>query len=113
MQDVRAMTRIESDFRIPASHPTLPGHFPGRPIVPGVLLLDHVIETLQQATGESVAVVREVKFRSALQPDEAAHVVCEREGAHAAFRVIVQRGADVVTVATGDLLLAAGRGEPA
>jgi len=107
------MRRIESDFRVPASHPALPGHFPGRPIVPGVLLLDHVIETLQQATGEGVAVVREVKFRSALQPDEAAHVVCEREGPRAAFRVSVRRGQDVVTVATGHLLLAAGRGEPA
>ena len=107
------MRRIESDFRVPASHPTLPGHFPGRPIVPGVLLLDHVIETLQQATGESVDVVREVKFRSALQPDEEAHVVCERDGRHAAFRVSVQRGPDVVTVATGDLLLAGAHGEPA
>jgi 3-hydroxyacyl-[acyl-carrier-protein] dehydratase len=107
------MRRIESDFRVPASHPALPGHFPGRPIVPGVLLLDHVIETLQQATGDCVEAVREVKFRSALQPDEAAHVVCEREGPRAAFRVSVRRGQDVVTVATGHLLLAAGRGEPA
>jgi hypothetical protein len=78
-----------------------------------VLLLDYVIETLQQATGESVAVMREVKFRSALQPDEEANVVCERNGPNAAFRVSVQRGHDVVTVATGQLLLAAGRGEPA
>ena len=107
------MRRIESDFRVPASHPTLPGHFPGRPIVPGVLLLDHVIETLQQATGECVAAVREAKFRSALQPDEEAHVVCERDGRHAAFRVSVRRGPHVVTVATGDLLLAAAHGEPA
>jgi hypothetical protein len=72
-----------------------------------------VIETLQQATGESVAVVREVKFRSALQPDEEANVVCERNGPHAAFRVSVQRGHDVVIVATGQLLLAADGGEPA
>ena len=107
------MTRIESDFRVPASHPTLPGHFPGRPIVPGVLLIDHVIETQQRATGERVAVVREVKFRSALQPDEQAQILCKREGARVTFRVSVQRGSDVVTVATGELLLAAAHGEPA
>jgi 3-hydroxymyristoyl/3-hydroxydecanoyl-(acyl carrier protein) dehydratase len=31
------------DFTIPAEHPALPGHFPGRPVVPGALLLDHVL----------------------------------------------------------------------
>ena len=107
------MRRIEADFRVPASHPALPGHFPGRPIVPGVLLLDHVIETLQQATGGCVDVVREAKFRSALQPEEEAHVLCELEGRHASFHVSVQRGREVVTVATGDFLLHASNGEPA
>lgn len=29
-------------FAIGADHPSLPGHFPGRPIVPGVVLLDEV-----------------------------------------------------------------------
>jgi 3-hydroxymyristoyl/3-hydroxydecanoyl-(acyl carrier protein) dehydratase len=37
-----ALTR----FTIPADHPALPGHFPGRPIVPGVLLLDAVLRAV-------------------------------------------------------------------
>ena len=33
------MRQVHS-FRVEADHPALEGHFPGRPIVPGVVLLD-------------------------------------------------------------------------
>ena len=33
-------------FTIAPDHPALPGHFPGRPIVPGVLLLDAVLRAI-------------------------------------------------------------------
>ena len=31
---------------IHANHPTLPGHFPGAPLVPGVVILDEVLAAL-------------------------------------------------------------------
>ena len=34
-------------FRVAADHPALPGHFPGRPIVPGVVILDHVQQAIE------------------------------------------------------------------
>jgi 3-hydroxymyristoyl/3-hydroxydecanoyl-(acyl carrier protein) dehydratase len=34
--------RHEATFAVPASHPSLPGHFPGAPVVPGVVVLDLV-----------------------------------------------------------------------
>ena len=39
-------------FAIPASHPAFEGHFPGRPIVPAVVLLAEVMARVEAATGE-------------------------------------------------------------
>ncbi len=38
-------------LHVPASHPSLPGHFPGNPIVPGALLLSLAIDALQTEFG--------------------------------------------------------------
>lgn len=57
---------------IRANHPTLPGHFPGAPLVPGVVILDEVLAALiewrqdWQLTG-----IRMVKFLAPLQPEQA------------------------------------------
>jgi 3-hydroxyacyl-[acyl-carrier-protein] dehydratase len=37
-------------FTIGPDHPSLPGHFPGHPVVPGVVLLDEVLACLPGAT---------------------------------------------------------------
>ena len=33
-------------LRIDAAHPAYPGHFPGRPVTPGVVLLDEAIRAI-------------------------------------------------------------------
>jgi 3-hydroxyacyl-[acyl-carrier-protein] dehydratase len=95
------MGRVEFGFRVPADHPSLPGHFPGNPIVPGVLLLDGVLHALQQASGLRMTRLQQVKFIAALLPEEQAQAVCEIDGARASFRITAQRRGVAVPIAEG------------
>ncbi len=57
---------------IPADHPSLPGHFPGNPIVPGVVILDEVIDALVAWRGPcAVTAMPAVKFIAPLRPAQA------------------------------------------
>jgi 3-hydroxymyristoyl/3-hydroxydecanoyl-(acyl carrier protein) dehydratase len=40
-------------WTVPADLPALAGHFPGRPIVPGVVLLDRVLLLASKGTGRA------------------------------------------------------------
>jgi 3-hydroxyacyl-[acyl-carrier-protein] dehydratase len=64
---------------IPVDHPAFAGHFPGMPIVPGVLLLDAAIHTIASDIGqpERTWQINSVKFLSPLKPGEA--VMIEHE----------------------------------
>lgn len=66
------MPAAEFTWVVPAEHPAFPGHFPGRPIVPGVVLLDHAIlfaETLL-ATRVERWQVGNAKFLNPVGPGE-------------------------------------------
>jgi len=56
---------IEKRGTIPADHPALAGHFPGDPIVPGVVLLDEVLSALPGRMDIPWA-----KFHAPLRPAE-------------------------------------------
>lgn len=83
-------------FVIAADHPSLPGHFPGRPVVPGVLLLDRVAAALERWQGRAPAGLPQVKFLQPLLPGQHAELDLRRDGARFAFR-IVHDGADIAT----------------
>ena len=99
------MPRFEFDICIPASHPAIPGHFPGQPIVPGVLLLDQILAEILKLTSMEVVQTQHMTFSSALRPDENARAVCEIEGDHATLLVSLRRHSDNSILASGKFLM--------
>lgn len=62
---------FEISRAIPADHPSLAGHFPGAPVVPGVVILDEVAAALAEwRPGWQLTGVRAVKFLLPLKPEQ-------------------------------------------
>jgi len=59
-------------WTVPLDHPVFAGHFPGTPIVPGVMLLDTVLHTIAAATGIALdsCEISAVKFLGRAGPGE-------------------------------------------
>lgn len=63
---------FERSVRIAANHPALPGHFPGQPLVPGVILLEQVALALRAWRDQRLGRVLEAKFVAPLLPEQTA-----------------------------------------
>nr|WP_199042119.1 hydroxymyristoyl-ACP dehydratase [Dyella sp. ASV24] len=74
-------------FRVPADHPSLPGHFPGSPLVPGVMLLEQVALALRAWRGERLARVLDAKFVAPLLPDHEAKVTLTDANGRVRFEI--------------------------
>jgi 3-hydroxyacyl-[acyl-carrier-protein] dehydratase len=102
------LNRATFDFHVAADHPSLAGHFPGHPIVPGVLLVDCLFRAVQGLTGREIGRVPRLKFTSPLLPGERAEGSCEYDAARVSFRVATQRHGEPVVLAEGVGIFAPG-----
>lgn len=66
------MSEAMLELSIPADHPAYAGHFPGQPILPGVVLLDSALYALAGVHGGAAASgqIKSAKFLSPVLPGE-------------------------------------------
>lgn len=59
-------------WTVPVDHPVFAGHFPGSPVLPGVMLLDTALQAIAAATGIALELceISSVKFLSPAHPGE-------------------------------------------
>jgi 3-hydroxymyristoyl/3-hydroxydecanoyl-(acyl carrier protein) dehydratase len=60
----------ETRVVIEPSHPSLAGHFPGDPIVPAALLMDHALSFVETSFARRVVAVATAKFLSPVRPQQ-------------------------------------------
>jgi len=80
-------------FTVDPAHPSLAGHFPGNPVLPGVVVLDQVIRAAERWLGPAVEVIAlpQVKFVSPLRPGDTADVSLRYRPPTLEFAVVTSR----------------------
>ncbi|MEO6308096.1 MAG: hypothetical protein ABIO96_01070 [Nitrospiraceae bacterium] len=85
---------------IGADHPSLAGHFPGHPVVPGVVMLGEIMKAIREMAKEHIEFVGmpSAKFLSPLNPGEPLTIRMDEQG----------EGTMEFTCTTGARLIASG-----
>lgn len=82
---VVAGERADCAKRFPADTPFFAGHFPGDPLVPGVILTEALAQTAGIAAGDAtrsfrLAAIRQMKFLQAVRPDDEIRLEARKSG---------------------------------
>ncbi len=99
----------EQRYVIAADHPSLAGHFPGNPIVPGVVILEEVVRAFEAWRPDKQPVgMPVVKFLAPLRPEQSFTIRFLESGSNRVrFECVRVDGQPFVQ---GDLILAGAGG---
>lgn len=91
---------------VAATHPALPGHFPGRPIVPGVVVLDAVLQAARDWLDRPLELqsLPQAKFIAPLLPEQQATIELKLQDTELRFAVM----RDSQTIAQGLMQIVVG-----
>jgi 3-hydroxyacyl-[acyl-carrier-protein] dehydratase len=97
---------------IAADHPAYAGHFPGRPILPGVVLLDAALQALaaRQGVQATTGQIKSAKFLSPVRPGETL-ILHATESSPGSFRIEIRcfdANGDERGAASGSLVFSRG-----
>jgi 3-hydroxyacyl-[acyl-carrier-protein] dehydratase len=94
----------EVQIHVPLEHPCYAGHFPGNPVLPGVVLLELVVAALEFGAPRELG---SVKFHRSVRPGESFTLRHQRSGAGVAFRCV----RDELLLAEGTMTFAVEAGD--
>jgi 3-hydroxymyristoyl/3-hydroxydecanoyl-(acyl carrier protein) dehydratase len=99
---------MSATLHIPAGHPAFEGHFPGTPLLPGVVLLDEMLRVVLDSGGQGWTIAA-AKFLQPVRPGETLTFEHERL-ASGGVRFTIRSGERAV--ASGMLVPRAAADEP-
>ncbi len=82
----------DAEFEIPADHPAFAGHFPGQPVLPGVVLMTLVMQALDRrpalrARLAAAPCIEQLKFLAPVGPGARVRVALREQGAGVDFEL--------------------------
>ena len=109
--------RVVAVKNVTGGDPHLQGHFPGNPLMPGVLLVEAMAQTagllLSEGSSAVLAQIRDARFRRPVVPGDQVRIEAERLGGlGSVHRFAVRASVEGAAVAEAEIVLAEAPSAP-